>query len=183
MLSNSNTINLRVNRFKSNTKFNSIRFENFDFKKGLKSINSKDLYFINMASNESEEVFDYIVNTYLNFLNGDLSFLDDFIADELLQDYKADRLLEILKKVQKVKYNRKDLCNIYKFRNLTDEALHFYIRKSRSNLSLILIDLYHMGIQGDKIVNGKAITIPMEKRYKMHRNNTIDLDRIKDINN
>jgi hypothetical protein len=181
MQNNSNSINIRYNRFKANTKYGILNFENFNFEKGLKSINSKKLYFINNASSESEEVYDYIINVYLMFLDKDYSFFDEFVCDELIPDYKADRLLNIIKEVQNVKYRRKDLQNIFKLKNNKDKKLHFFIRKSRNNLSLILIDLYHMGVYGDNIVNGVARTIPMEKIYKRYKNNEVKLDKIKEM--
>ncbi len=177
-INNSNFVNIRYNRFTSNSSFLPMNFKSFDFKKGLKSIDYKEEKFINKASCETEFGYDAVINMYFSFLNGDYSFLDDFIGDEILNDYKADRLLKIISKVQRTKYSSNDLRKIFKFKYINDAKLHFYIKESRGNLSLLLIDLYHMGIYGENIVNHKVRTIPMEKIYKKYKSNKCMLDDI-----
>lgn len=177
----SNVIDIKYNRFKGNSKYLPLNFNRFDFERGLKSVDLKEFWFINKASSQKEEVYDMLLNMYIKCLDNDFSFLDDFGGEELLLDYKAERLLNIINKVQKSKYKTKDLKNIYKFKNQQNKELHLYIKESRGNLSLLLIDLYHMGIYGDKIVDDKAITIPMEKIYKRHKNNMCMLDDMKNI--
>ena len=180
-MQNTNCVTVRYNRFEANTQYNSLEVRNFDFKRGLKSINSKELLFINMASQETEEVYDTILNMYLMSLDGDYSFLDEFLGDELIPDYKTERLLEIIKKVQKIKYSTKDLKYIFKFNDKKNKNLHFFIRKSGNNWSLLLIDLYHMAIYGENIVNGKVKPIPMQKIYKRYKNNICKLDEISQL--
>lgn len=177
-MQNYNTFNIRRNRFKSNTIFEQYNFKKFDFEKGLKSINSKELLFINKAESETEDVFNKVLDMYLFYLDNDLSFLtNDFVTDEIIWNYRAERLLKIINKIQNTKYNKKDLKNIIKLNNKENPALHFFVKLSRNNLSLVAIDLYHMGIYGDK--NGA--TISMDRIYRRHKHNDCDLERIKEL--
>lgn len=57
----------------------------------------------------------------------------------------------------------------------------FFVKCSRDNFSIILIDLYHMGIFGEKKVNGKYVTISLESVYKSKKNNRCKLEEIKNI--
>lgn len=116
-----------------------------DFEKELKSLVSPKDYFINMASSQDEKVYDDATNMYIQYLDNDYSFLEDFLVDELLYDYKTERLLKILQKVQKSKYSVYDL------------KFHFFIKNSRGNFSILLIDLYHLGIFGKKYTKEKRI--------------------------
>lgn len=177
-MQNYNIINIRKNRFNSSTTFEPYYFKNFDFEKGLKSIKNKKLLFINKAESETEDVFNSVLDMYLFYLDNDLSFLtDDFLVDEILWNYRAERLIEIINEIQKTKYKKNDLKNIIKLNNKTNPALHFFVKLSRNNLSLVAIDLYHMGIYGDK----KGVTIPMERIYRQHQNNDCGLERIKEL--
>lgn len=173
-----NIINIRKNRFNSNTTFEPFYFKKFDFEKGLKSINNKKLLFTNNAKDETEDTFNSVLNMYLSYLENDLSFLtDDFLADEILLGDRAIRLIKIISEIQKTKYTKNDLKNIIKLNNKNNPALHFFVKLSRNNLNLVAIDLYHMGIYGDK----KGVTIPMERIYKRHKKNNCGLERIKEI--
>jgi len=181
MLKSVNSIDVRFNRFKKKCRFQSFAINNFDFNRGLVSVDSPKLFFINKAFSEDEDVYNMVVNMYLRYLDNDYSFLNDFLTDEIIPDYKADRLLEILKIAQKIKYTNKDLTTIFKMNNREDARLHFFIKVSRNNFSLLLIDLYHMGIYGDNIVNGKVRKIPMQKIYKRYKKNTCKLETIKEL--
>ncbi len=181
MLKTINTINVRYNRFKKNTRFENIPFNKFDFESGLISVDLPKHSFINKASSEKEEIYDCVVDMYLSYLENDFSFINGFQGDEILLDFKAERLLDIIKEVQHQKYKIKDLETIIKFNNINYPQLHFFIKKSRNNLKVLLIDLYHMGIYGDLIEDGKAKKITMQKLYKKYKNNEYYLDDIKKI--
>lgn len=155
--------------------------KSLDFEKGLKSLDSPKDYFINMASSQDEKVYDDVTNMYIQYLDNDYSFLEDFLVDELLYDYKTERLLKILQKVQKNKYSVYDLKYIFKLNNKKNPELHFFIKNSRGNFSILLIDLYHLGIFGKKNTNGKSLIIPLEKIYKRKKNNKCKLENIKNI--
>lgn len=124
-----NKINIRYNRFKKNPVFIPTTIKSLDFEKGLKSLDSPKDYFINMASSQDEKVYDDVTNMYIQYLDNDYSFLDDFLIDELLYDYKTERLLKILQKVQKNKYSVYDLKYIFKLNNKKNPELHFFYKK------------------------------------------------------
>lgn len=178
MLKITNTINVRFNRFNGKTRFENIAYDNFNFESGLISVDLPKHWFINKAFDEKEKVYDYILDMYLSYLEEDFSFMNDFLGDEIIWDYKAERLLEIIKEVQHRKYKVGDLKTILKFNNTLYPELHFFIKKSRKNLKILLIDLYHMGIYGDLIENKKAKRITMQKLYKKYKNNTYNLNEI-----
>ena len=173
-----NSINIRHNRFSENTSFGKYKIKKFDFENGLKSIDYPEEYFINKAKDENEESFYAIFNMFISYKDGDYSFLDDFLGDELQQNYRTDRLLNIINKVQRKKYKNSDLPNIIKLKYKSIKGVYFYIKVSRNNASLILIDLYHLGIFGMLNDNGKKSVIPIERQYRYHKNNMCDLDTI-----
>jgi len=100
---------------------------------------------------------------------------------EILFDYKTEQLLEILKQVQNIKCKKEDLEHILKLKYMHNSELHFYIKNSKSNYTLLLIDLYHMAIYGTRIINGKEKPISVERIYKIHKNNGCLLDNIKSV--
>lgn len=102
--------------------------------------------------------------------------------EELKPNYKVLRLLNILQEIQGRKYSEKDCPYILKLNSLKDAKLHFYLWKSRNNLKLILIDLYHLGIFGRRYICGKENFINIERLYRHHRKNNCDLAEIKEIN-
>lgn len=179
---NNNVIKTRYNRFDRSKRF--IEYDickKFDLKRGLKSIDLKEYLFINKASSEDEEAFNIIVDLYIKCLEDDYSFIINLKGDEIISGYRADRLLDIINKVQNTKYNNKDLKKILKFRYDNHPELRLYVLMSRKNYSVLLIDLYHLAIYGDYKKNGKLITIPMDKRYRRYRKNTCCLERIIDL--
>lgn len=178
MLKTSNVITQRKNRFNSNTIFERKDNKSFCFEKGLKSVNLKSLHFINFAKFNDEPEYDTVINMFIRYVNADMSFLDDFVGDELIPDYKTDRLLNIINEVQKAKYTSRDLPTIMKLNNINFPALHFFIKNSRNNATLILIDLYHLGIYGRYIHKGKEIKQNLEKVYKRNKHNTLSLEDI-----
>lgn len=175
-------ISTRYNRFKPNTFFKETQIEKFDFNRGLVSICSKELSFVNKAFSESENVYNEIVDMYIMYLDGDYDFFDRFKFDEIIIDFRSKRLLNIINLVQKTKYKNKDLINIFKLNHKTEKGLHFFVKKSKNNFSLLLIDLYHMGIFGINYEeNSKGDSISIEKNFKRHKKNNVELERIKEL--
>ena len=105
-----NSINIRHNRFLKNTSFEKYKIKKFNFENGLKSIDYPEEHFINKAKNESEEPFYAIFNMFILYKDGDYSFLNDFLGDELQQNCRTDRLLKIINKVQRKKYKNRRYC-------------------------------------------------------------------------
>ena len=62
-----------------------------------------------------------------------------------------------------------------------EKPLHFYFKKSRNNLNLILIDLYHLGIYGSLFKNKKEQILPIDRIYRKNKNNVIDLAKLKEL--
>lgn len=178
MLKTTNTIKIRYNRFKSDTRFETKPVKTFNFEKGLKSIDIKEEWFINKSSSSNEEVYDMVANMFFRYLDNDYSFLNDFLGDELIFDFKAERLLRILRLTQNSKFNVNDLQTIIKFNHYEKKELHFFVKKSRDNYTLLLIDLYHLGIYADKKENNKIMQIPLEKIYKSKRHNQYCLEEM-----
>lgn len=172
-------------------KFNNSRFtktildssniNRIDFERGLISKNIKDFKFVNYANSQDEVVYSIVTDYYIRYLEKDYSFIDEFEMDELKKGYRVDRLLSIINFVQKSKYSTKDCQYILKMKHNEEKPLHFYFRKNKNNLSLLLIDLYHLGIYGSLFKNGKEIVVPIEKIYKRNKFNDVDLAQIKEL--
>ena len=155
--------------------------KDFNFEKGLISKNDKENMFINYAKYGDEEVYNLVMDYYIRYLSGDYSFLDEFEVDELTYGDRVERLLEIIKNVQNTKYSKSDLQYTIKMKNIKNKALHFFVKSSRKNLSLVLIDLYHLGIYGTHYVNGKIQKSSIEKIYKRNKQNEIDLKHLNQL--
>lgn len=181
MLKTTNNIKIRYNRFSKKTRFIPVNMKTFNFEKGLISVDLPKLYFINKTVDENEEVYNIILEMYISYLNGSFNFLDNFLFDELIPDYKTERLLDILNATQNTKYGMKELKNIFKLNNQDNKELHFFVRKSRDNFSLLLIDLYHLGVYGERVVKGKVIPISIKSIYKSKQHNNCCLEKIKEL--
>lgn len=148
---------------------------NFDFESGLISKNDEVNQFINYLKYNNELGYEIIEEYYLKYLYNDYSFLNEFELYELTPGDRVDRLLSIIKNVQKIKYKEKDLPYILKLNSMRDPKIHFFIRRNKKNLKLILIDIYHLGIFGTHYINKKPQKTSIEKIYKRHKENKIDL--------
>lgn len=158
-------------------------FGKFDFDRGLVSINDKENMFINYFKYNDEQGYEMIEDYYINFLYGDYSFLNDFEIDYLRPSDRVDRLLQIIKNIQGIKYKKEDLQYILKLNNLKDKRIHFFVRVNKNNLSLLLIDIYHLAIYGEHYINGKFQHNSIEKTYKRYKNNEISLEELKNGKN
>lgn len=172
------------------SRFNRTRFDNdiinkFNFESGLISKKIEDLHFTNYAVDTNDEAYNYVLSYYINYLDNDYSFINtDFNMDEaegLNINYRTLRLLDILSKVQNQKYSKKDCKYILKLNSTKCSELHFYFRKNKNNLKLILIDLYHLGIYGTRYIEHKERIIDIERLYRHHKNNNCDLADIKKL--
>lgn len=184
MLPSSLQLNVIKNRFESKKKTQNImNIDRFDFERGLKSFNDEKLMFTNMSSHESEDIYDMVIDIYLNYLIDSNNFLQDFKGYELENDYKIERLLKIINGTQKTKYKMSDIPYILKLNNKKDERLHFFIKYSGKNASLILIDLYHLAIYGEWYKGGKFMHNSISKTYKHNKNNSCKLEKILELIN
>lgn len=168
-----------IGRFSKNS-FSISSIKSFNFEFGLKSNNLPNLYFTNFASSQDEEVYNLVLDYYISYLNNDYSFLDsDFEMDELDPGYRAERLFDIIEAIHKIKYGKKDCEHILKMNNTKNPELHFFITRNKNNLKMLLIDLYHLGIYA-RIYgkSGKSILIPIEKKYRRHKKNDINLSEL-----
>ena len=175
------------NRFNNNksrffkSSFDSSSISKISFEQGLVSKNIKDFQFVNYANSQDEIVYNIVVDCYIRFLEKDYSFIDEFEMDELTEGYRVDRLLDIINTVQNSKYTKKDCQYILKMKHNVEKPLHFYFKKSRNNLNLILIDLYHLGIYGSLFKNKKEQILPIDRIYRKNKNNVIDLAKLKEL--
>lgn len=162
--------------------FNYIK--SFNFERGLKSKNIEENNFTNFAKSQDDEVYDITLRYYMRYLDNDYTFLDEFSVDEeLVYNYREDRLFQIINKIQKVKYTKEDCHKIIKMKNNYDKKLHFYLYKNNDNYSIILIDLYHLAIFGRKFDNGKEYLTPIKRQYRWYKDNIYPLDDIKILGN
>lgn len=182
-------------KFKKNSKFSKSRFcrtkfddkiiKNLDFESGLISKNIKSLKFTNFAVDATDEVYNYVLNYYIQYLNGDYSFVNtDFNMDEgggMRISDRTLRLLSIINDIQCKKYSKEDCKYILKMNSVKLPSLHFYFKKSRNNLKLVLIDLHHLGIYGTRYIDGKAKPISIDRWYRHHQHNECDLADIKSL--
>lgn len=165
--------------FDNSGRFNSNNIKKFDFASGLKSKDIKNLNFINYANNENEEAYCIVKNLYYSCISEDYDFFNDLAIDELHPGYRLDRLLDIISIIQNKKYTINDMPYIFKTRYKKHDKLRIYVKQSRNNLSVVLIDLYHLGIFSKNYDNGKVKFIPIQKLYKYHSQNFIKLDDLK----
>lgn len=168
------------NKFSKQLLFSS-SIDKIDFERGLVSKNVSEFNFINYANNQDEYCYNLVLDYYIRYLDGDYSFLDEFEMDELTINYRVDRLLNIINYIQKTKYKEKDCKYILKMKCLKEKPLHFYFRRNKKNLSLVLIDLYHLGIYGSFFVDGKEKVVSIERIYRRNKNNECDLKEIETL--
>lgn len=165
----------------SKTIFDKSNINRINFERGLISKNIKEFNFVNYANSQDETIYNIVVDYYIRYLGGDYSFIDEFEMDELKPNYRVDRLLDIINSIQKLKYSTKDCQYILKMKHNEEKALHFYFKRNKNNLSLLLIDLYHLGIYGSLFKNGKEYVVPIERIYKKNKHNKVDLSQIKEL--
>lgn len=177
-------LNVIKNRFDIKRRAKDIlSIKEFNFERGLKSFNDEKLKFTNMSLSEDEDVYNMVVDIYLDYLMDGSNFLDDFIGYELENDDKIERLLQIINGTQRTKYKISDIPYILKLNNKNDERLHFFIRYSGKNASLILVDLYHLAIYGEWYKGGKFMHNSIPKTYKHNKNNSCKLEKILELIN
>lgn len=175
-------LNFIKNRFdfKKRTR-STLSIEKFDFERGLKSFNDSKLKFTNMSKHETENVYNLVVDIYLNYLIDDGKFLDDFVVYDLIKGDRIDRLLDIINGTQKTKYRISDIPYILKMNNSIDERLHFFIKQSGKNASLLLIDLYHLAIFGELYIDNKPQHVSIPKIYRSNKKNSCRLEKILEL--
>lgn len=152
--------------------------KHFNFERGLKSKNIKEYCFTNFSKNQTDEAYDIVIKYYLQYLNNNHDFLDDFVIDELSYNARVERLFKIINKIQGVKYNKRDCQKIIKMKNVYNKELHLYILKNKDNYSILLIDLYHLAIFGRNFESGREHITSIDKKYRYHSNNEYSLDEL-----
>lgn len=177
MLINKNILKVKVDRFKSSVRFEEREYEKFDFNGNLKSDHIEDLQFTNYTSSN-------ICNKYLKLkeicqiINEDSKQIDKLFlpteTDISTDIPKMNRIYKIINAVNNKEIERKEL--IIKCMCFEDKAIQFYIRKEDNILVLYLIDLYHIGIEGENKDTGRTDRVGI---YNASKKFTYD---IKDIN-
>ena len=176
-------LNNRFNQYKYNITSKASYYCITDFSDGLISKKIPQLHFTNYAKSENEDGFNIVLDYYIRYLNGDYSFIDDFTFDEDGIDggYRAERLLKIIKELRNIKYKQSDYPFILKMNHKINDTLRFFWSHHNNNLRLIFIDLYHLGIYGNRYIDKKSKPISIERLYKSKSNNDIPLEKIKII--
>lgn len=175
MLNKFNNSKFQNNRFEKQYRYEDYNITDFSF--GLKSKNIPEHHFTNFAKDYEDKAYNMVLQYYIQYLEHDFSFIDDFEFEEdsLNKGYRVDRLFEIIRQIQKIKYTNKDCRYILKMKNIYNKELHLYFSYHGNNLKLILVDLYHLGIYGERIIDGKLKPINIERLYKHHKYNNFDL--------
>ena len=181
MLAKFNKNKFSKSRF-SNEKHDIINKDEYvitEFNGGLISKDLPPLYFTNYAESELDAGYNIMMDYYIRYLDGDTSFIDDFYFDEegISKGYRAERLLKIIKSIRNIKYTSKDYPFILKMNHKHNDTLRLFWSHHNNNLKLLIVDLYHLGIYGKP--NNKPV--PIQKLYKSKKNNTVSLERIKQL--
>ncbi len=100
-------------RFKDD-KFDVDNIKSFDFEFGLISKNDEVNKFINYVKYLTEKEYQLVERYYICSLYNDYSFLRNFEIDEIVPNYRGERLLKIINNVHSIKYTKKDFKYIIK---------------------------------------------------------------------
>lgn len=172
----------RHNRF-SNPTYQKNEYSSFNFGKSLKSYKDDVLFFTNFVKSKNNECYKKIEEYLSMCTNGDYSFLekDFFPLDDIkYTEPSAKRLLDIFNKGYQHKYKAYDLKRIFELKSRLNKKFHFFIIQNETSLEVILIDFFHLGLNGDLIVNGNRKKISNEQIFKKECNNEWNLSNLKD---
>lgn len=171
----------RFDRF-NKPKYQKNNYKSFVFGKSLKSINLPDLFFTNYVKSENNECYKMLEGYVIQVMDGNFDFFEDDFEplDEIkYTEPAATRLLKILHKGYKLKYDKKDLIHIHKVKSKYNKKFQLFIKESRNNLTVILIDFFHLGIIASyQLPNGKTKKMKKEEMYNKEKYNKYDLINI-----
>lgn len=153
-----NTFSIRKNRFKeTGSKFESVSISKVDIGSSFNSINCSEQFYTNYVNTSEQKVYK-IMSTLYDKIKDNKSVFNDYFFDELYYKEKTiDRLLMIINKSNKEKYEKKDLTIIYKLKHNKEPKIHLYISIENNIAKILLIDLYHLSIPADLYSNGRLI--------------------------
>lgn len=158
----------RIDRFQKE-KYEEDVYSSFKFGKALKSYSNDELMFSNYVNTKNNESYKLLEIYVLQSMDDDYSFIkDEFEAlDEVKYTYKnAERLLKIINKGYGHKYTINDLKYIFKMKNIRNPKFQFYVFKSKKNLTLILIDFFHLALPSDLYFkNGDVKKMKLDSCY------------------
>ena len=170
----------RVDRFHK-PRYSKDGFDSFSFGKSLKSFCDDDLMFTNFVKSAKNENYCRLEDIVINSLYENYSFIEqDFQPmDDVKYTYKtADRLLDIINKGYKHKYKKEDLKNIFKIKHKDNEKFQLFLYKSRGNLTVILIDFFHLAIPSDKYLKTGKVKLDIQKCYNKQSENEWNIKNI-----
>lgn len=173
---NRNQISIRKNRFnEAECRFEEEQYSCLKMKKNFKSMHDKDNKFTNYEKSCGTDSYAELRKIYKDFKNGVDILNKYFIGDELLSDKKKiERLRNIFYNNTQETINYYEIVNkVRKYKHREVPRIQFYIHRCNNELNLILVDVYHLGIPGQK--NGKYID---ERVYLQNMKNKIDIQRI-----
>lgn len=145
----------RKNRFTDNTLFIPKEYNSFCFNGNLKSDNFGDLNFTNFVNSKEKKKYKDLKMLCIELLNCTNALEKHFIADEVKTSSTAKiaRLNNIISRVNKEEINIQN--QILKFKNREDPEIQLYIQNDDGELKVLLIDLYHLGIEAFNLKIGK----------------------------
>ena len=154
-----------------------------------KSVNYPDLCFLNFlaADPQGTPKQKELLSDLKEFISHPTwKYLDKKFENTELREKKVntDRTLEIINRQSERKVT--DITKIIKYKSRDLKTFQLYIRQFGSKLSIFLIDLYHLGLPGDKYtVDGKVIPYNLKKIYNKNNtsNRTLCINTILNIEN
>lgn len=165
----------RENRFKNNVFFTSKEYDSFCFNGNLKSDHYPDLKFTNFVNSREKKIYKELREICVKLITSVNALEHYFIADEikLSGNSKINRLYQIMTRVNKKEIGSKN-C-ILKFKNKEEPQMQFYIQNDSGKLKVILIDLYHLGIEAK---NWKIGKYDLNGAYKANKKCKFDINNI-----
>ena len=183
----SNIFNIRKGRFSENgSRFESVAIESVSFNSSLDSFSSDELYFTNFVNTPEQKPYKIIDDLYKNIMSNNIRKLNDYVFDELYPKERVmDRLINIINISSGNDYDKSDICNIYKLKNINEPKIHLYVEFENNHMNVLLIDLFHLDIPADIYQNNRHIkTILLAdfpKMYEKVKNNRYSLNHIIDL--
>lgn len=158
-----------INRFKKNTRIVPKSYKEINLKYGFKSIKLDSLYFTNYTKSMGCSIHKDLRKIYSDFINGEDILNKYFVAEELLPHFNFIRLATIVKNLHnKRSIDAKKFINTFKkFKNIESKNIQFYFEYENENLTLYLVDIYHLAIVDTGYYKTEEQVYESNKSYKM----------------
>ncbi len=149
--------------------------DKFNFDDALKSVNIPIWSFTNYFKNRKDVMFKFTKREYSKLLNGtaDLDNEYEFKTLEFNGSINLQKYLDIYSET--IGYTITQLPIIYRFKNINNANLQFYVSSENKKIKVIFIDIYHLGILANDSETGKSSF----ENYEQNKNNNYCLSNLK----